>query len=320
MLARQLMATGNAVFEISRSMKLIPVVAYTIAGGVDPDTWRYSFKQQRPNGDDPLDLDSLPTRNVPSSGMVHVRYMPSFNAPWHGVSPLTRAGLTASGLALIERSLKEDSTLPTGGMLPIPDGAGEAAATQAAAALASGRGKTTLIETLVAGWGQGTEAAPKGDWDQKRFGPNIPATSIEAREKAGEFLMDAMGVPSSLHRSDGGAQRESYRHFFNSTVETLGALIAAELSEKLERTIRLDFPQAFKSDMVARGRTLKSLIDSGVPPREAGKVVGLPEAALPVELPPEPPPDLPTPDNNGNLNQPADNNGRVIHAQVYKPL
>ena len=50
---------------------------------------------------------------------------------------------------------------------------------------------------------------PKGDWDQKRFGPTIPSTSIEAREKAGEFLMDALGVPSSLHRSNGGALRES---------------------------------------------------------------------------------------------------------------
>ena len=280
MIARQTMATGNAVLEIGRTGRLLPVATYSVIGGVDPDTWRYTIRQQRPNGEDPLDLDSLPARNVPATGMVHVRYMPSFEAPWIGVSPLRRAGVTADTLAEIEISMKYDSSLPTGGLIPQPDGASPQAINQAQTALTTGKGGIALIETTAAGFGQGKEAAPKGDWDQKRFGPNIPASSIEAREKAGEFLMDAMGVPSSLHRSNGGALRESNRHFLTGTVKALAALIEEELSEKLERPIRLYFPQAFESDMVARGRTLKSLVDTGSPPREAGKLIGLPEAAL----------------------------------------
>ena len=153
MLARTVMATGNAVYEISRRGRLNPVAAYTVAGGVDPDSWRYTIRQQRPNGEDPLDLDSLPVRNVPSRGIVHVRYMPSFDAPWIGVPPLLRAGVTADTLAKIERSLKHDSSLPTGAMQPVPDGAGSAQAVQAAAAVRDGAGKITMIETMAGGYG-----------------------------------------------------------------------------------------------------------------------------------------------------------------------
>ena len=99
--------------------------------------------------------------------------------------------------------------------------------------------------------------------------------------------MDAMGVPSSLHRSNGGALRESYRHFFNSTVETLGALISAELSEKLERTIRLDFPQASKSDISARSRAFRSLVDAGMKPKDAARIAGLP-TDFEIDEPPAP--------------------------------
>ena len=78
MMARQLLAQGNAVFEIGidsigrrqrqSRLSLRPVAAYSIMGDADPASWRYSFKQQRPNGDNPLDIDDLPSRNVSSRG------------------------------------------------------------------------------------------------------------------------------------------------------------------------------------------------------------------------------------------------------------
>ena len=124
MLARQTISLGNAVFEIGRGLQLRPVAQYSIAGGPAPESWRYSFKQQRPNGEDPLDIDSLPTRNVSYEGMVHVRYMPSPAAPWAGISPFQRAGMTADLMANIEQmSLKYDAQVPTGGLIPVPDGA-----------------------------------------------------------------------------------------------------------------------------------------------------------------------------------------------------
>ena len=78
MMARQLLAQGNAVFEIGidsigrrqrqSRLSLRPVAAYSIMGDADPASWRYSFKQQRPNGDNPLDIDELPARNVSYRG------------------------------------------------------------------------------------------------------------------------------------------------------------------------------------------------------------------------------------------------------------
>ena len=117
-------------------------------------------------------------------------------------------------------------------------------------ALTAGKGKLTLIETMKAGYGQGSDAAPAKDWAQARFGPMTPASSIELREKALESVLEAMGVPSSLHRSDGAALRESYRHFFTATIEPLGKLISEELSDKLEVDFEFLFPQASKSDIV----------------------------------------------------------------------
>ena len=140
--------------------------------------------------------------------------------------------------------------------------------------MTQGKGGLSLLETTAAAWGAGGEAAPKKDWEQKRFGPMIPATSIEAREKSGEILMDAMGVPSALHRSDGAAQRESFRHFFTGTIETLGALIAEELSEKLEVDFQFTFPQATRSDISAQSRGFASLIKTGMEPKDAGRKSG----------------------------------------------
>ena len=52
--------------------------------------------------------------------------------------------------------------------------------------------------------------------------------------------------------------RESYRNFFTGTVEPLGSLIAAELSEKLGQEIEFFFPEIVKSDISARSRAYAS--------------------------------------------------------------
>ena len=301
MLARQTLALGNAVFEIDfdgRNIQLLPVAQYDISGQTRPTSWNYRFRQQRPNGDSPLDLDQLPRRVKPYRGMVHVRYMPSPTAPWVGVSPLTRAGLTAKQLAYIERSLQYDS-MPRGGVvMPMPDGASQTQYDQIEKAFSSGLGGMTAVETTQAGFGAGVNARPTGDYDQKRFGAVIPPASIEAREKAMEAVMDACGVPSSLHRSDGAAQRESYRHFFTATIEPIAALIAAELSEKLERKIVFEFPQAFKSDVAARARALKPMMTAGVKTKVIESHLGLPAGSI--EEPPEPDA-LPAPQDDGTI-------------------
>ena len=64
-------------------IRLLPIATRPIiTGGPTPESWRYEIKLPRPNGEDPLDVDQLPARNVGAEGMVHVRYMPYRSAPW----------------------------------------------------------------------------------------------------------------------------------------------------------------------------------------------------------------------------------------------
>ncbi len=287
MIARQLLVDGNALFEIrvnrtTGDIQLIPVGEYEIAGDVAPETWQYRIDQEKPNGD-------RVRRVVPYKGMVHVRYMPRPAAPWAGIAPLVAAGMSATQYAKIEKSLDMDAAPPSGLLLATPDGANQGIIDQAAAALNTGRGGISLMQTTAGGFGQGTQAAPKQDWDQKRFGPMVPTASVDLREKTALWILDALGVPATLHTSQGGAQREAYRHLFTATIVPLGALIASELSEKLERSIRFAFPVEFESDISARTRGFKSLVEVGVKPVVAAAKVKLELTEADIEEP-EPPP------------------------------
>ena len=297
MIARQTLATGNALFEIrvnrtTGDIQLLPVADYEIAGDVAPESWLYLIEQARPSSD-------VVRRVVPYEGMVHVRYEPSSSAPWAGIAPLVAAGMSATQFAKIEKSLGEDANPPSGLLMSVPDGASQTQVDAAAAAIKTGRGGISLMDTTAGGWGQGKTAAPSGratDYKQVRFGPEAPATSIDLREKTALWILDALGVPATLHTSQGGAQREAYRHLFTATIVPLGALIAAELSEKLDRSIRFEFPVEFESDISARARGLKSLVDVGVKPVVAAAKVGLElsEADFEEPKPPPAPPMAPT--------------------------
>ena len=184
--------------------------------------------------------------------------------------------MTAQQLAKIEKSLDYEAGIPPGHLLPIPDGLSNTSKNAVANTLANGRGGITPVETTAGGFGQGYLAAPKQDYDQKRFGPLIPATSIDLRDRAALAILAAMGIPPTLFTSQGTALRESYRNFFTGTVEPLGALIAAELSEKLGQTIEFFFPEIIKSDISARSRAWTSFRQGEMEDAEARRIIGLP--------------------------------------------
>ena len=156
MIARQTVATGNFVGEIGvgrAGVRLLPVASYSITGDSRPESWRYAIKQQRPNGDDPLDLDQIPARSFPRRGIVHVRYMPGPSSPWAGQSPLSGAGLTADQLAKVERSLTYDAT-PIGGLImPMPHGATQKMADEAGTKIENNKGGISLLETMGVAFG-----------------------------------------------------------------------------------------------------------------------------------------------------------------------
>ena len=280
MLGRRTML-GNAVFTIDFDRRtgrdsLNPVAKYTVAGVVEPGSWRYTYVQGRPNGENPLSVYDLPEQTRLYEGMVHVRYNPPPAEPWRGVSPLEAAGLTAEQLANIERSLAYDASPPAGLVMPMPDGASQAIVNTIRTALTTGRGGLTPIETTAQAFGQGQFAAPKGDYEQKRFGPMMQAANTAFRDSTFLSMLAAMGIPPALYTSQGAALREAHRHFLTDTIKPLGKLIAMELSEKLETEITLTFPEVFRSDISARSRAYSSLKQAEIDPDRAGRIVGLP--------------------------------------------
>ena len=293
-LFRETILLGESVqlIDLNRrtnDLRLLPIATRPIiTGGPAPESWRYEIKLPRPNGEDPLDIDQLPVRNVGAEGMIHVRYMPYRAAPWLGVSPLQSAGFTAETLARIEKSLQDDAKMPTGGIMPQPDGVSPTGITQVKAAVTAGKGALTLVETTASGFGLGPNAAPRKDWEQSRFGPMVPSASIQLWESAMLAVLAALGVPPSLYTSQGAALRESYRHLFGSTIEPLAQLIAAELSEKLEEEVTIRFPERIRSDVSALSRGFKGFVESGFTPEQVHQMLGFPGDAP--EPPPEPEP------------------------------
>ena len=153
MIARQSIALGNAVFQVSANgggLRLLPVSEYEVSGGVAPETWNYTIEQAN-------------DRQVRRSGGASLGLALSMfgtclrrSAPWVGISPLTSAGVTADQLAKIERSLTYDASPLSGLLLPVPDGLSPA--TQVAGvrnALVNGKGAITPVETTAGGFGQG---------------------------------------------------------------------------------------------------------------------------------------------------------------------
>ena len=97
-------------------------------GDADPASWRYSFKQYSDRtATTRSTLTTCRRAMSPTEGMVHVRYMPPHDAPWRGISPLVRAGVTAGQLANIERKpAVYDAQGPSGYYIPLPHGGSSA--------------------------------------------------------------------------------------------------------------------------------------------------------------------------------------------------
>ena len=201
--------------------------------------------------------------------------MPLPSSRWDGRPPWALAKLTAEGLAVIERSLRQDSSIPTGQLLPVPDGLGDPAKNGVRNALIKGKGAITPVETTAGGFGQGRLAAPRDDYVQRRFGPAIPETSLGMRDSTILAILHAYGVSPKVLDGDGNAMRESRRALYLDTILPLAAVVSQELSEKLGSNISLDFNPSQYRDFQRLSRSLKTFIDAGLSLGQASSLLGI---------------------------------------------
>ena len=139
------------------------------------------------------------------------------------------------------------------------------------------KGKLALVESTSSGWGEGTQGAPKRDLQQNRIGANPPAVLAVLRSDAALSVLAACGVPTSiLEKTDGAGLRESWRQFLHASVIPVSQIISAELSDKLDTPITLNFDRMFASDLSGRARAFQSMVGGGHGPlTKAAALAGL---------------------------------------------
>ena len=146
------------------------------------------------------------------------------------------------------------------------------------------KGGTALVPTTSGGFGAGDGAAPRQDWRSQRIGADPPDILATLRSDAAQSVLSACGVPLALasDRTEGAGLREGFRQFVAISVAPVAALVAAELSRKLETPVEIDFTALSWRDEMGRARAVGSraqavarLVEAGVNVNEARRLSGL---------------------------------------------
>ncbi len=280
-LGRSLIRGGEFVAALDTDgaeIVLIPASDWDVIGSSPLERhWRYRCDLPSPSG--------LVRRDLPSAGIVHVKYAVDPAQPWIGLSPITIAKHSGKLLANLETSLEQESGSPVGYVLPLPQSPGnevDDAENDPLAGLrtdlAKLRGGLAMVESTATGFNeQGVRQARADDWISKRFGPAIPDTSVTLREQVIAGMLSAAGVHPALASAaaQGTSLRESYRQFVVSTVAPLATVVSAELTRKLETPVTIQFDELRHADVAARARAYKQFRDSELDDAVARELSGL---------------------------------------------
>ena len=272
-IGREIIRRGECLFLIDvdgAGLRLTPAVDWDVAGGPAPETWAYHVRLAGPSHD--------VERIAPAAGVVHVRAYVEPSAPWRGVSPLDAAASTARLLAETETTLADESSGARGYLLPVPQDGEDDSLSGLKADIANLKGRTALVETTAAGWGEGRGAAPSQDWKPQRIGSNPPDSLRQLRQDAEAAVLGATGTPVELiaARSDGAAVREAWRRYAHAFLTPIGEIVAAEMADKLDVAgLSLDFSSLFASDITGRARAFASMVNGGMGIERAAGLSGL---------------------------------------------
>ena len=275
LIARDLIRRGESVHLIEvrhGKVALIPCGSWDVRGPWQEPSWWYRVDTFGPSGNG--------THFKPAASIIHCRYAVDPARPWHGISPLGWARATGTLAANLEQRLGEEAGGTVAHVLPVPQDGGTGKDDDPLAPLkrdiAAAKGRTVLVETTSAGWGEGRMSAPQRDWQPHRIGANPPAALPALRNDVFEAVLGACGVPVSLFTdADGTSQRESFRRFLTTAIMPLGDQIAQELTSKLETPIEFDFTHLYAHDLVGRTQAFDRLISGGVDVARALAISGL---------------------------------------------
>ena len=277
-IGRALIRAGESVLVIAPSggsLALIPASSWDIEGGVRRETWQYRLDIPAPNGTAQMHL--------PYEGVVHVQYAYAPERAWVGLSPLDVARQAGRMDAEINQALADESGMPRGAILPMPnepddgdDDENDTNLKRIEATLGKLAGRIMTVESMMTAAGGGYQEAPKGDWDMKRVGANFPDAMVTLRRDADELILGLCGVPIEFLKSaDGSALRETYRRLLFNTIQPLGNIVAQELTEKLEAPVSFSWNELRAADRASGARAYKALREADMPEAQALELSGL---------------------------------------------
>ena len=275
LMARDLIRRGESLHAIelrTGAVRLAPVGSWDVRGPADEAAWWYRVDVFGPSGNE--------TRFVPSGAVIHARYAVDASRPWYGIGPLGWARATGTLAANLETRLGEEAGGPVGHLFPVPadGGAGgdDDPLKMLKADIAAGKGRTMLVETTSAGYGEGRAAAPAEDWRPRRFGASPPDALPTLRTDAALAVLAACQVPAGLFTdADGTSQREAWRRWAMGPLAGLAATVEAELAAKLDQPVRLDFSGLWAADMAGRASSFKAMVTGGMDATTAAGLAGL---------------------------------------------
>ena len=245
---------------------LDPAIIRHVYGGRNPDQWIYDLELPTPDG-------AIGYR-APAAAVVHAMFAPMPGKPWRGRSPLAAACTSVDlAAAMEEKLLAEIKNTRQRYILPTPLGGDEL--TNFRNDLAGSDGGIMTAPTMQSGYGAGRANAPAADYQQIRLGPEPPAAMLSHLPRAGQMVLEAIGIaPGLLSAADGASAREAWRQAHIALCGPLASMLAAELSKKLERPIRIRLNPHGPSDTQARGRAFDSLAKHGIEPERALRLAG----------------------------------------------
>ncbi len=272
LVGRDVIRRGESLHEIRVTggrVRLIPSGSWDVHGPEDPEAWVYQSTTFGPS--------TSRTRWLPASAVVHVVYGHEAARPDVGIGPMEWGKLTGDLTGNLELRLGEEAGGPVGHIIPTPVDGGDRSVEDMREDLAGAKGRTLLAETTAAGWGDGMSAAPRADWQARRFGAHPPDVLPVLRHDAALAVAGACGVPAPLvsERGDGTAQREAWRRFLFGSVLPVARVVEAELSAKLDTPVGLDFTELHASDLAGRARAFQSMVGAGMELDRAAALAGL---------------------------------------------
>ena len=195
---------------------------------------------------------------------------------WRGSATVGAVGGSPLS-AEVSAALADELSGPRGQLLPIPNIGGEDPAILSLKADLRGlKGQLAFVESMADSFGTGPQNNAASGWESKRVGADIPVASIQAAKLAFGEVVAACGLSTALwDDSQGTAKREAYRQALHSVIAPLGRIAAAELSAKLETSIRLDWSELRAGDISGRARAFQSLVNGGMAVEKASALAGL---------------------------------------------